>query len=170
MAALDRQQTKLAFRGGVVAGIVGGLAVSLFMLLMSLTSGRDIWRGMKVAGAPFTGEQAMEPGFDAPTVIVGLLSHFAVSIVWGVLFALVFFGLSKVGTMFAGVFWGFIVWITMFYVVLPMVRMGDITRSTPVSLAILEHVLFGIVVAAAFLPFQRPQPGGRWPESVRPGA
>jgi hypothetical protein len=170
MAALDRNQTRLAFRGGVVAGIVGGFALSLFTLLMSLMSGRDIWKGMKVAGAPFTGERAMDPGFDAATVVVGLLSHFAVSIVWAVLFALVFFGLTKVGTLFAGVFWGFIAWITMFYVVLPMVRMGDITRSTPVSLAILEHVLFGVVVAAAFLPFQRPQPGGRWPESVRPGA
>ena len=170
MAALDRKQTRLAFRGGVVAGIVGGLALSLFTLLTSLMSGKDIWRGMKVAGAPITGERAMDPGFDAATVVVGLLSHFAVSIVWAVLFGLVFFGLTKVGTMFAGVFWGFIVWIAMFYVVLPMVRMGDITRSTPISLAILEHVLFGIVVAAAFLPFQRPQPGGRWPESVRPGA
>src|SRR5206468_1344331 len=108
----------------------------------------------KGAGAPFLGERAMQPGFDGAAVLVGVVSHFAVSIVWGALFALLFYGLSRAATVAAGFLWGFVVWIGMFYVVLPIVGLGDMPSHIPVANAIIEHVIFGIVVALAFLPFQ----------------
>jgi hypothetical protein len=159
MAVHDKSQARLALKGGATAGIVGGFVISLFMLASSVAGGRDPWMSMKGAGAPFMGERAMQPGFDASAVIVGVLSHFAVSIGWGILFGLLFFGLSKALTLAAGVFWGFVVWLVMFYVVLPILGLGEMARSAPVAGAIVEHVLFGIATAAAFLPYQWELPG-----------
>jgi hypothetical protein len=168
MAIRSKDQAHLAAKGGAIAGIAGGVVISLFMLATNVAAGRDVWMGMKGAGAPFLGERAMQPGFDAAAVIVGVLSHFAVSIGWGILFGLLFFGLSKGLTMIAGVFWGLVVWIVMFYVVLPVLGLGDMARSAPVGMAILEHVLFGIATAAAFLPYQRELPGSVMTGTPRP--
>ncbi|MDB4953042.1 MAG: hypothetical protein JWO36_611 [Myxococcales bacterium] len=145
--------------GGIVAGMIGGIAIALFLIIGNLASGRSVWQGLKGAGTPFLHERAAQPGFDLVAVVVGVLSHFAVSIVWGVLFALVFYGLSRGATMVAGVFWGIVVWLGMFYVVLPLVGMGQVAQTVPVGVAVFEHVLFGVALALGFLPFQEPRHG-----------
>jgi hypothetical protein len=168
MAVHNKAQARLALKGGAVAGIIAGFVISLFTVATNLAGGRDAWMGMKGAGTPFLGERAMQPGFDAPAVIVGVSSHFAVSIAWGVLFGLLFFGLSKTLTLVAGVFWGLVVWLVMFYVVLPILGLGDMARSAPVAGAIVEHLLFGIATGAAFLPYQRELPGRAMTGTPRP--
>ncbi len=157
--ATDRDR---AVFGGVVAGFVGGLGLSVFMAATTAAKGGDVWQAMKGAGAPFLREAAMRPGFDAGPVTVGLLSHFAVSIGWGILFGALFYGLPRAATLLAGVLWGIVVWVAMFYVVLPVFGLGEMVAQVPVSAAILEHVLFGVLVAVGFLPFQR-RIGGRVP-------
>jgi hypothetical protein len=91
-----------------------------------------------------------------------------VSIAWGAAFGLLFFGLSKATTMIAGLLWGFVVWIVMYYMLLPLLGLGDMARGAPLSLAIVEHLLFGIVLGAAFLPYQREYPGSTLPRAPRP--
>jgi len=144
-----------AAKGGIVAGVIGGIVLSVLMLVMSVSQRQDVWRGAKMAGMPFLGERAAQPGFDLGAVLVGLLSHFAVSIAWGVLFGLIFFGWSKGLTVLMGAFWGIVVWLGMFYVVLPIVGLSNVARMMPVGVAVFEHVLFGLAVGFGFLPFQR---------------
>jgi hypothetical protein len=143
-----------AFKGGIVAGLVGGLVLSVFLLILNAAGGRDVWMGMKGAGLPFLGERAMRPGFDAVAVGVGVLSHFLVSVAWGLPFGLLFYGLDRARTVVLGVAWGFVVWIGMYYLVLPLAGAGQVARSAPVGMAILTHVLFGLSVALAFLRYQ----------------
>jgi hypothetical protein len=154
--ARNRGQAAL---GGVVAGIAGGLAITLVMLIAAAAGGRDIWMTFKFAAAPLLGDRAMLPGFDAGAVLLGTVCHLAVSIVWGVLFALLAYGLSRGATVIAGAVFGIVVWIGMFYVVMPIVGLGRGGESQPVAFAILEHVVFGVVTGIAFLPFQRYRPG-----------
>ncbi len=175
MVATKRSEWRLALRGGGVGGFVGGALMTLLGLTMSLAHGRDIWPGIKGAALPFIGDRAMQPGFETSPVLIGLLTHFAVAIAWGTLFGMIAFGLSRGATLVAGVIWGLIVWVGMFYVVLPMIGLGFITRSVPIGAAILQHIVFGIGVAAGFLPFQRwrraRQPGGGdWQPGGRPWA
>jgi hypothetical protein len=144
-----------ALGGGALAGVAAGLVLSVIMLLMSIARGDDVWMGMKVPAAPFLGEAAMQPGFEAGPVLAGVASHFLVSIAWALPFALLVYGMSRAGTLWAGALWGVVVWIGMYYVVLPILGLGSLTEHAPAWLAILEHVLYGAVVAAAFLPFQR---------------
>lgn len=149
-------------KGGIVAGLIGGVVLAVFMMIVGAARGQDLWIGMKMAAYPFLGDRVMTPGFDVGPVLLGVISHFAVSIVWGVFFAVLVFGRSRTATVWLGTLWGFVVWIGMFYVVLPIVGAGAVARGAPVGLAIVEHVLFGLAVGVGFLPYQRLVVGRRW--------
>ena len=64
MTIHNKFQARAALIGGVIAGAVGGLGLTLLGLFMNLAHGWDVWVGMKFAGAPFLGRRAMQPGFD----------------------------------------------------------------------------------------------------------
>jgi hypothetical protein len=151
---------RLIVLGGAVAGVVGGMVVNLLIALASALAGRDVWVGFKVAAYPFVGARVMTPGFDAAAFALGLVDHLAVSVVWGVMFAAVAFGLSRWATVGFGAVWGLMVLFVMAFVVLPMagaIRLEDAMALRP---AVLAHVTFGLAVGLAFLPFQRHEPRG----------
>ena len=156
MAATNGREAKVALAGGAAAGAIAGAVLSVFMTVMALVKGLDVWSSVfKGASAPFLGDAARQPGFDLVPVLVGALCHFAVSIVWGILFALLFYGVSKPATVLAGALWGVVVWVGMFYVVLPLVGLADMAREAPVTAGILYHVVFGLAIGLGFLPFQQ---------------
>jgi uncharacterized membrane protein YagU involved in acid resistance len=157
MAAHEGEYGRAA-KGGLVGGLVGGAALAVFMLIMNITKGQDVWVGFKMAALPFIGDAAMRPGFEAGPVLLGALSHFAVSIAWGIPFGLLAFGLRKPVTMGLAALWGVIAWLGMFYVVLPLVGAGHVAGMMPMGTAIFEHVLFGLGVGIGFLPFQVERP------------
>jgi hypothetical protein len=164
MAVHDQTQTIRALKGGIIAGLVSGAFMSVFLAVANAMQGRDVLHGLKFPGVPLLGRRALEPGFDHVAIVVGQFAHLVVSMVWAVGFALLFFGLSRAMTLLAGVFWGLVVWIGMLYGALPLLGFPAGGRGS-VAMAIFEHVLFGVVLAAAFLPFQREVPSihGRRP-------
>jgi hypothetical protein len=137
------------------------------MTVMSAAGGKDVWYGIKGAAAPFFGQQAMGPGFDFLPVVVGLVSHLAISAGWGALFALVIDGANRTITAIVGVLWGFVVWIGMYYAVLPAVGLASMQSDAPVGRAIAFHLVFSIALTAAYLiypaVFRR---GGGWRRSL----
>ena len=145
-----------ALWGGTVAGLVGGVLLTLFNLLTDLVRGRDLWAGVKVAAYPFVGETALAPGYDAGPVLQGLTTHLGISVIWGVLFALTAFGMSRAATVSFGIIWGVLVWIGMCYFVLPLTSSSVLTRGTPTLLAVGQHLVFGLGLGLGFLPYQRP--------------
>jgi hypothetical protein len=140
---------------GAFAGAAGGIFLTLMMILMSAARGKDVWYGMKGAAAPFLGDRALEPGFDLLAVVLGLFDHLIISAVWGVLFALAFFGANRVATIVGGILWGFVVWLGMYYVVLPLVGLGWMQHDAPVGRAIMFHLLYSIAMTAAFFAYPR---------------
>jgi hypothetical protein len=151
---LENYERKRAAIGGIVAGLVAGIVLALFMLVMNLLARQDIWLGMKLAGVPFLGEAATQPGFDAIPVVVGVATHMAISAAWGLGFGMLFYGLSKIATVLLGALWGVVTWFTMLYVVLPAFGLGELARAMPLQIALGEHVLFGVALAIAFLPLR----------------
>jgi hypothetical protein len=164
MAARRGERTHAAL-GGVAAGIIGGLAVAALMAMTSATSGRDPWAGMKGAALPFLGQRATLPGLDVGAVLLGLASHFTVSIAWGVLFGLLVYGVRRSWTVVLGLAWGLVVWLGMYYVVLPLLGLGELAARVPPAMAAVSHAYFGLFVGLGFLPFQRPP---RRPRRDRP--
>jgi hypothetical protein len=140
--------------GGVVAGLIAGVVLAAFLMIMNAINGQDVWLAAKGAGAPFLGERAAQPGFELGPVLIGVVCHLAVSAGWGLLFGLLCHGLSRRATVPMGALWGIVVWLAMYYAVLPIVGLGEAARSTPVAMAIISHLVFGVTLGAAFLPFQ----------------
>ncbi len=144
-----------AAKGGVVAGLIAGVVMAAFMLIVAAANGGSGWMALKGPSVPFLGRDVMTPGFAAGPVILGVIIHFAIACFWGVLFSWIAYGMRRGATLAAGLAWGLVVWFCMFYIALPIVGMGDIARAAPVGLSIIEHLVFGLALAAGFLPYQR---------------
>lgn len=155
MRRFDREgDVGRAIAGGVVAGILAGLVLNVLMAAITVSTGGDVWSALKGAGAPFLGERAMQPGYDALAVAAGIMGHYLVSIGWGVLFGLLVFGLDRALTVLAGAAYGIIVWLGMFWLVLPLVGLGAMSEQGANGIAVLTHVIFGLALGVGFLPFQ----------------
>ncbi len=159
-----------ALGGGALAGLIAGVLMEAWMVAMAASQHRDAWMVLKGAATPFLHERAAQPGFDAGAVALGVLCHLAISIIWGALFGLVFFGIPKGATIVAGLVYGIVVWLVMYYIVLPAVGLGRVSSSSPVGPAVLSHMGFGLVIALAFLPFQRTRPRATPPVTRAPAA
>ena len=145
-----------AAAGGVVAGLIGGAVMLVLLIGAMAVKGNDIWPALKGSATPFVHERAHQPGFDAPIVALGIVCHFAISVIWGVLFGVLAYGLSRGSTVIAGALWGIPVWLVMYYLVRPAVGLAGMARAQPIANAVIGHVIFGVAVGLGFLPFQRP--------------
>lgn len=154
----EQRDDRRVVEGAVIAGIVSGGTLTAMTTIMSALRGGDVWSGIKATAAPIFGDVATAPGFHPVLVPLGLVLHLVVSIGWALGFAALFSGLSKKATVLAGVLWGFVVWLGMYYVVLPFVGLASIRDAAPLARVLAHHVLFGVSLAVAFLPFQRRQP------------
>lgn len=78
---------------GALVGVISSLVMlAIAVLLVPLFSeGTDAWTFAKVLSVPFLGSGAASPltGFDTTPVVVGLITHFALGAVVGVLYAAV---------------------------------------------------------------------------------
>jgi hypothetical protein len=151
-----RLEVAPAVGGGLVAGLIGGTVMGVLMMFLRALAQRDIWMWIKLAAIPLLGDRATRPGLDPSAVLAGAVGHFAISATWGLVFGILFHGLARNLTVIAGAIWGITVWLVMFYLVLPIADATQVVRTTPVALALFEHLVFGLSVGAGFLPFQRP--------------
>jgi hypothetical protein len=143
-----------AILNGVIAGLAAGLFLTLMMTVMSAAGGKDIWYGIKGASAPFLGERAMGPGFDLGPVLLGLSLHFVISIGWAIPLALLTYRLGGAATLAAGVAWGLVVWIGMYFVVLPIAGLGAMTHDAPTGRAIMFHEFYSLAAALSLVVLQ----------------
>ncbi|HEX3694101.1 MAG TPA: DUF6789 family protein [Polyangia bacterium] len=161
-----RMQTETTARrraiavGGIVAGLIGGAVIAALMMVIAAGRGDSVWRVLKMASSPFFHQRAMTGGFDAAPIAAGVLIHFAVSIIWGVLFAVVAYGISRSATVGVGALWGVAVWLVMFFIVVPLVSSHPM-RMTNMALPLVEHIIFGLAVGVGFLPYQHEQAARR---------
>jgi hypothetical protein len=159
MVAKYRAEVNQALKGGTFAGFVGGVVLAILLLILMTGRGADPWMVLKGAGAPFLGARAHQPGPDMPAVLTGVICHFAVSIIWGWIFGVVLYGYSRAATVIAGVPFGIVVWLVMYYIVLPLLGLHGGNQSATQGAGL--HVIFGLAIAFAFLPFQSSVPRGR---------
>jgi hypothetical protein len=148
-------KARLALWGGTVAGLFAGFMLAVFNLVVDFARGRDLWVVFKVAAYPFLHERALAPGLDPGPVLLGLTTHLGIAAVWGVLFGLTTYGMSRSATVAYGGIWGIVVWIGMFYFVLPLAWSSVLVRGVPTVLALGQHLLFGLALGLGFLPYQR---------------
>jgi uncharacterized membrane protein YagU involved in acid resistance len=142
-----------ALGGGIIAGLIAGIVLEVAMAAMASRSGHDVWEGMKMAGYPFLGERATQPGPDDFAVEVGVASHLMISVVWGALFGMLVYGARRSLTLLEGALFGVVVWLGMYHLILPVFHV-PMDHPQPLVMQIANHVVFGLLLAVAFLPFQ----------------
>src|SRR6476620_5863357 len=77
--------------GGAVAGFLAGTVMVILSPVLSLLSGISVWTPPKLIAATWFGPAvANTPDFDVGPVLVGTATHFAISIVLGLVFGIVF--------------------------------------------------------------------------------
>src|SRR5258708_1646356 len=120
---------RTAVRGGILAGIVSNVVLTLFRVVIGLgwslmvwlifgpsrpdfvrSTFEELWVAVKISAFPFVGERSLEGGLDTPIVVLGLVARLAFSICSGVLFGLIAHWCSRGTTIALGILFGIVFW------------------------------------------------------------
>jgi hypothetical protein len=161
---------------GALGGIAGGLGMAMWQMLYSAGRGDGFWTPLNVCMASFVyrgdarmmvDDMMMHPGMSmnepvqASHLAGGAGLHFAFSAVLGVAFALVLWELARTGLaailsnyagyVAASVAGGIIVYLVMWYLVLPWANapFNDLALRGPFFVA---HIVYGLVFGLAAFP------------------
>jgi hypothetical protein len=131
-------------------------------VVFAVARGTDPWLPLKMPSVLFYLERALEPGFDAPPIAVGILAHLGVSIVWAAAFGYLVHGLSAPVALIIGPVWGLLAGAVMSLGVLPLFGLTRLRADMPLGPTAVEHLVFGVAVALASvrkhtLPVEQPQ-------------
>lgn len=150
---------------GAVAGLVAGLVFVLLEMILVGMSGGSPWAPPRMMGAIALGPGVLPPPatFDAGIVAVGMIVHFALSVVLGVIFAALAarLAVSRGVLIGIGLLFGLAVYLVNFYGFTALFPWFAMARNW---MTILAHLVFGAVIAAMPLgtsanPHPRPAEG-----------
>jgi uncharacterized membrane protein YagU involved in acid resistance len=135
-------------RNGAVAGLVAGVVFLIVeMALVPTVGGGELWGPPRMMGAIALGEDVLPPPatFDAGIVAVGMIVHFALSAVLGVIFAIAAgaLKLSRAMSILAGAVFGLIVYVVNFYGFTELFPWFAMARN---AITIFAHLVFGGVI------------------------
>lgn len=147
------------YRAGLLAGLAAGLAMSVVMMaIVTFVMGMDPWAAPKLAWSLVAGKEAIRPGFEPLPVMGGMVIHFGLSGVYGLVFAWLAAQL-KPGAALLGAAYGFAIYVVNI-VILPVALPGWIGHMKPPdatmhALQAVEHVVFGLVLGVLYGAWRR---------------
>jgi len=148
------EESTVILKRAVVAGLLGGVAMAIAAVILAAAHGADPWVPLKMPSTPLYLQRALEPGFDAGPLALGILAHLGVSIVWAVIYGYLVHGLSAPVATVIGPIWGLVAGAVMVFGVLPLLGLTRLRADMPLGSTIVEHLVFGAFVA---LPFALPK-------------
>jgi hypothetical protein len=153
--AVGSQNLALSSReviAGAISGIAAGTTMGLTAVIVSLAHGFGLSAPFNdVAGALFPGIISQTGSLNAQTVVVGILIHFTISVLLGMLFTTLYSGVFKLtfdyGTpLMLGLAYSWIIWMMVRFVFLPLLQSG----VYEVPAFIIAHGVFGVTLGLAY--------------------
>jgi hypothetical protein len=147
--------------GGALAGLGGGLAMTIVAALLTRALDQDLWLQPKVIASLVLGSSATtQAGFVAAPVLLGLLIHLVVATLLGTLFAI---GMRRIARLpsdygvpeVAGLAYGLLIWLVAYFVALPLLTPQLLDVYAPAL--IIQHIVYGAVTGLLYAVL-RPQP------------
>lgn len=139
---------RAAVLGGLVAGFV---FIVLEMVLVATVQGDSPWAPPRMIAAIAMGEGVLPPPatFDAGIVLVAMIVHFALSVLFGFLFALVhsMWLSSQAASAAAGTIFGLLIYVIDFYGFTALFPWFAMARG---MISIVAHAVFGLVLGLAY--------------------
>jgi hypothetical protein len=124
-------------------------------MMLAAVGGVGAWPTVKLAAVLLVGRDvAWSPEFDPLAVVLGGAIELAVAVVWGMVFALLFRGLTRAGTVVAGIAFGFVMW-GVADVAFPALFPAA-TAPIPMTASLVQQMLAGLALGVGFAPFQAP--------------
>ena len=163
---------------GALAGLAGGIGMALWQMIDSAATGNGFWTPLNLCMASFVwrGQAAMiehdmmmHPGMSmnmpvaAGHLAVGMILHLAFSIVVGIVFITVLFGLRRAGLgvlrsapvyVAASVAGAALLYVVMMYLVLPWAN-PLMCHMTPRGPFFIGHLVYGLVFGLVAFPLAR---------------
>lgn len=149
---------------GAVFGVIGSLVLGMFAMVTALAMQGDFWMPLKGIAATFLGEGAMQPGFAAGPILIGLVFHMFNGAWLGALFGLITPKLLLTWSIVAGLVFGLVEALGALWVVVPLVNPMMAQMISLDAPWIIEHLLFGLVLG--LYPLAR---AWGWFGGLRPG-
>lgn len=145
--------------GGAVAGFFAGLGMVILSPILSFLTGISLWEPVKmIATVVYPASILDTPGFMLGPVLVGTALHFAVSILLGAIFGILFNRVFHLTTAFGmpiqvGLVYGLMIWMFVYMFVLPSVN--PILRNSYQPPFVAQHLVFGVLLGAAYMMVRR---------------
>lgn len=144
-----RDELPWALGQGAMFGVVAGVVFAAFEMMTSaaLMGPAALWTPLRMIGAIALGRPALDPSYSlALAGFAGLVVHVMLSVLYGMIFAVVAGGLkSRAWDIGLGALFGFVLWIVNFYVVAPRLFPWFL-ESSPTVQFIAHTFFFGAVL------------------------
>jgi hypothetical protein len=135
------------FTTGLGPGLYGGLMMAFTLGVLALARAEPVFRPFWVVASMFIGPRAMEGGVG-PTIF-GLVIHFAMSGILGMIFTRIF-GRTTMRRMLAfGFFYGIVLWLIAQAVLIPLLNPAIAARLGTIWPFFLGHLAYGLALASA---------------------
>jgi uncharacterized membrane protein YagU involved in acid resistance len=140
---------------GIIGGVVGGVALLAYEMAVAvlLRGGASLVTPLRMIGAIVLGQGALAPTYPLAKVsAVGLVMHMMLSVLFGVVFAVIAWALPVVresaATLVMGAtMYGLLVWLLDLHVVAPLAGWGWFPAKSPPLVQLLAHTFaFGAVL------------------------
>lgn len=134
---------------GIYAGFIATVALSVLMVIKSMLGMLPNMNAIKMLAS-------MAHGFVGTPMspLIGWILHFAIGVVlWGVLFALLYYRIPTRQSYLKGLLFGTAAWLLMMLIVMPMAGAGlfglHIGPGAPIATLVL-HWIYGAILGAVF--------------------
>ena len=134
------------------AGLGAGVTMGCVAIIVSLSSGFGLWAPFNdVASVLFPGIVAQNGAVNLPTIILGIIIHFTISALLGILFTAIYSGLLKLTfdlgvPITMGLAYSWIIWMMVRFVFLPLLKSG--VYEAPAF--IIAHGVFGVTLGLLY--------------------
>lgn len=139
---------KAAIWAGIIAGIV---FVMMEMALIAIVGDGMVWGPPRMMAAIVMGEGVLPPPptFDFVIVMVGMMVHFVLSIVLGLIlgWAIAKWRLGMTMAIIVGAVFGLIVYLVNFYAMTALFPWFEMGRN---MITLVSHVVFGAVLGGVY--------------------
>lgn len=130
---------------GAVAGLIGGIAMAMVTMMVTAMMGMGAFAMPQMIGGLLLGPGAAMSG-GAGVVMIGLMLHMMFSIVFGLIYAAIVNSATHEFWV-TGIVFGIVLWLFNFYVVGLFLPGARAMQSEPLWLAVMNHMVFGLVTA-----------------------
>ena len=144
-----------AFVHAAVSGVIAGVVMAMFAMMIALVSGYGFWAPPRAIAAAFLGPQLAGPGFALGSILLGMMIHMMLSAGFGVGFGVAVSVIAREAGMLTllvlGMAAGVALWAGSTYVVAPALNGAELfTAAMPAWAWFAAHAMFGVALGALY--------------------